>query len=189
MLRVAVCDDDKNALGQIETQVRRSPGPFETVGYSSAEKLCGDVENGRLFDIFLLNAAMTFLALLFLSGDPVRKRAAFAAVMTFAVSAVSCLVFCVTGIVLGVNYSSYNHFAVMMHPGFGRRCYLLALTAVFLALWLSLRRVFPKAREWDRRQWITALLGSAAAFSVGWYLRRIAFRKYWLITGCTILAN
>lgn len=133
----------------------------------------------------LLNGAMTFLALLFLSGDPVRKRAASAAVTTFAVSAVNCLVFCVTGIVLGINYSSYNRFAVMMHPSFGRRCYLLALTAVLLALYFSLRRVFPKAWEWDRGQWLAALLGSAAAFLAGWYLRWIAFRKYWLAAGCT----
>ncbi len=133
----------------------------------------------------LLNGATTFLALLVLSRGPVRKKAASAAVMTFAVSAVNCLVFCAAGIVSGVNYSSYNRFAAMMHPGFGRRRYLLALTAVLLALYFSLRQVLSKAREWDRRQWITALLGSAAAFSAGWYLWSIAFRKYWLAAGCT----
>ncbi len=133
----------------------------------------------------LLNAAMTFFILLLLGGGTARKKAASAAVATFAVSAVSCLVFCVTGIALGVNYSSYNRFSAMMHPGFGRRCYLLALTAVLLILRFSLRRVFPHAREWDRGQWIKALLIVAAAFSVGWCLRWVAFRKYWLITGCT----
>lgn len=134
----------------------------------------------------LLNAVMSFLILLLLGGGTAARRAASAAVVTLAVSAVNFFVFCVTGIVLGVNYSSYNRFAVMMHPGFGRRCYLLALAAVLLALWFALRRVFPRAREWDRRQWAAALLGPAAAFSAGWYLRRIAFRKYWLITGYTL---
>ncbi len=62
MLRVAVCDDDKNALDKIEAQVRRTPGLFETAGYSSAEKLCGDVEKGRLFDVFLLDVEMPELS-------------------------------------------------------------------------------------------------------------------------------
>lgn len=58
MLRVAVCDDEKEALEQIEAAVRRAEGGFQVKPYLSAAALCEDVESGRLFDIFLLDVEM-----------------------------------------------------------------------------------------------------------------------------------
>lgn len=62
MLRVAVCDDEKEALSRIETVMRRTEGGFQVESYLSVLSLCEDVENGRLFDIVLLDVEMPELS-------------------------------------------------------------------------------------------------------------------------------
>lgn len=58
MLHAAICDDDLSALREIEERARRAGEAFQLQSYSSAEKLCQDVEGGKLFDIFLLDVEM-----------------------------------------------------------------------------------------------------------------------------------
>ncbi len=63
MLRLAVCDDEEKAVEQIQNLIRdflRSrPDILVTAEpFTSSQALCGAVEAGRLFDIFLLDVEM-----------------------------------------------------------------------------------------------------------------------------------
>lgn len=135
--------------------------------------------------IVLINLAFAFSAALALSKGTIFRKISATAVSTLAVSALNCLVFCVSGAVMGVGLFTYNPFAILMHAGSSRRCYLLALIVSALALYGALWRVMEKARDMDNRQWGMLLGGAAVVFGAGWGLVKLAFWRDWLVPGYT----
>lgn len=62
MLRVAVCDDEREALQKIEAAIHQAEGGFQVETYLSACSLCAEMEGGKLFDIVLLDVEMPELS-------------------------------------------------------------------------------------------------------------------------------